>query len=467
MPIGAGGMGEIYRAEDVKLGRPVAVKLLAARFADDEASRARFTREALAAARLSGHPNIVTIYDVGEWDGRPFIVMEYLAGGTVADRIGPGGVTPDEALAWLRETAEALDTAHRRGVVHRDVKPANLLLDADGHVHVSDFGIARVVDETTSGLTIAGSIVGTAGYLSPEQARGERVTSASDRYALGVVAFELLTGTRPFQRESDTAEAAAHVSDPVPRASERSRVPPAVDDVLARALAKGPEERYASAAALVEALAWALRGEPTRATVPLAPRAVHRRPRRLPLLAAAGLILAGAGGAVLAAAVVDDGAPQAGEKPGPVVTEQVTEVRTEVLTTTLPGETVVDTVVETATVAAPAEQPAPAPAAQGDGHALNDEGYALMNQGRWAEALPLLEQAVRDLRGVGPEDPYEAYANYNLGVTLVRPGRCEEAMKPLRRSDRLQDREELDRALAEAQACAGRGRDKDEDEDED
>jgi serine/threonine-protein kinase len=197
--VGRGGMGEIYVAEDTVLGRHVAIKLLDERFARDEQIRARFTREALTAAKLSGHPNIVTIFDVGEYEGRPFIVMEYLSGGTVADRARGGRVEPEEALAWLAQAASALDDAHAAGVVHRDVKPANLLLDERGNVHVADFGIARVADESTAGMTAAGTILGTAGYLSPEQARGDPATSASDVYALGIVAYELLTGGRPFE----------------------------------------------------------------------------------------------------------------------------------------------------------------------------------------------------------------------------------------------------------------------------
>src|SRR5436309_64424 len=140
--VARGGMGEIYSATDESLGRVVAVKLLAERYAADEEIRRRFTREALAAARLSGEPNTVTIYDVGEWAGRPFIVMEYLGGGSLAEQLARGLPSPTQALAWLEEAAVALDAAHEHGVVHRDVKPGNLMLDQAGHVHVADFGIA-------------------------------------------------------------------------------------------------------------------------------------------------------------------------------------------------------------------------------------------------------------------------------------------------------------------------------------
>jgi len=207
--IARGGMGEIYRAEDADLARTVAVKVLSERFADNEAIRGRFTREGLAAARLSKAPHTVTIFDVGEHEGRPYIVMEYLAGGSLADRLTREGAQPlGRALEWLRQAAAALDAAHASGIVHRDVKPANLLLDDDDGVKVADFGVASAAH--LASFTEAGTVVGTAGYLAPEQARGETATPASDRYALAVVAFELLTGVRPFERESSTAEALAH-----------------------------------------------------------------------------------------------------------------------------------------------------------------------------------------------------------------------------------------------------------------
>src|SRR5919199_1670947 len=232
-------MGEIYRATDDVLGRAVAVKILADRFAEDAAIRERFTREALAAARLSGEPNIVTIFDVGEWNGRPFIVMEYLGGGSLATVLRQEGEQPPErALEWLEQAARALDAAHAQGVVHRDVKPGNLLLDRNGAVHVADFGIASAAG--LDSLTITGTVLGTAGYLSPEQATGNRATPASDRYSLAVVAYEVLTGKRPFHADSPTAEASAHVNAPVPSVCELSDLPCELDPVFRKALAKEP-----------------------------------------------------------------------------------------------------------------------------------------------------------------------------------------------------------------------------------
>ncbi|MDX6467196.1 MAG: eukaryotic-like serine/threonine-protein kinase, partial [Gaiellaceae bacterium] len=253
-PIGQGGMGEIFRATDTSLGRAVAVKVLAKRYALDEAVRERFTREALAAARLSGNPNIVTIFDVGEHGGRPFIVMEYLAGGSLEERLRADGAEPPAlALAWLEQAASALDAAHREGVVHRDVKPANLLLDRGGTVHVADFGIASAAG--LGSLTQTGTVLGTASYLSPEQAKGERTTPASDRYSLGVVAFELLTGRRPFEGDSVAAEAAQHVTAEIPSVCDvNPETPCELDPVFERALAKDPADRFGSCAEFVAAL---------------------------------------------------------------------------------------------------------------------------------------------------------------------------------------------------------------------
>src|SRR6266513_6050863 len=219
--IARGGMGEIYRATDATLGRAVDVKVLAERYSRDDAIRQRFTREALAAARLSGEPHIVTVFDVGEHAERPFIVMEYLAGGSLEERIRKDGAEEvGLTLEWLEQAATALDAAHRHGVVHRDVKPANLLLDRNGNVHVADFGVASAAGMDS--LTMTGTVMGTAGYLAPEQAQGQRATPASDRYGLAVVAFELLTGTRPYESDSVTAEATAHVNAPIPAASDRN-----------------------------------------------------------------------------------------------------------------------------------------------------------------------------------------------------------------------------------------------------
>src|ERR1700761_3460810 len=266
--LATGGMAAVWCAEDLVLGRTVAIKVLADRFAHDDMAMRRFKREARAAARVSTHAHVVTIYDVGDLEvddrdiestARPFIVMEYLAGGTVADAIRVGAVRRQEAVRWIREAASALDHAHARGIVHRDIKPANFLLNRSRVLHVADFGIARLVSEDT--ITSTGELFGTAAYLSPEQALGREASGASDRYALAVAAFELLTGERPFSAPHFSAQARQHIEEPPPAASEIDpSLPPAVDEVLFTGLAKDPADRPETAGEFVAALEDALRG---------------------------------------------------------------------------------------------------------------------------------------------------------------------------------------------------------------
>jgi tetratricopeptide (TPR) repeat protein len=445
-PIGRGGMGEIFRATDTTLGRAVAVKVLEQRFAQDPAVRERFTREALAVARLSGNPNIVTIYDVGEWRERPFIVMEYLSGGSLEQKLrSEGAQPPRQALEWLEQAANALDTAHREGVVHRDVKPANLLLDRHGRVHVADFGIASAAG--LGSLTQTGTVLGTASYLSPEQAQGERTSAASDLYSLAVVAFELLTGRRPFEGSSAAAEAAAHVTGEVPSVCDvNPSVPCELDPVFAKALAKDPAERYGSCAELVAALRASLE-EAAGATAITAP--VRARPataRRNPswLWPAAALLALAAIGGGAAAALVGGGDQQAQPPTQPTVS---------VRTVTQPGTTVVTTAAAPTTTPPTTATTAAAAPATSDPHSLNDQAWTLMQQGDYASALPLLQQAVQALAGQ-TGDIYTAYANYNLGVTLMNLGQCAEAIPYLEASRALQPkRHEVERALHQARKC--------------
>ncbi|MFZ0089782.1 MAG: serine/threonine-protein kinase, partial [Solirubrobacteraceae bacterium] len=269
--LASGGMASVWCAEDLLLGRTVAVKVLSERFTHDEMAVRRFKREARAAAQVSTHPHVVTIFDVGDVptdngspDGRAFIVMEYLAGGTLGDAIRVGAVRRQEAIRWVREAASALDHAHARGIVHRDIKPGNFLLDRSRVLHVADFGIARMVSEDT--ITSAGELFGTAAYLSPEQALGREATGASDRYALAVTTFELLTGERPFLAQHFTTQARQHIEAAPPFASERDRtLPSAVDEVLIRGMAKDPVQRFATAGAFVNALQTALSEIPSTA----------------------------------------------------------------------------------------------------------------------------------------------------------------------------------------------------------
>jgi hypothetical protein len=271
--IANGGMATVWAAEDAVLERLVAVKVLAAGYAADPSARRRFTREARAAARVSDHLHVVTIFDIGEMSSPPaqaFIVMEHFAGGTVADRLRSGDPIPvPQALRWLRETASALDAAHAADIVHRDVKPGNLLLDEHGRLAVGDFGIASIAGETA--MTAAGQILGTAAYLSPEQARGRPATPASDRYSLAVVAFELLCGRRPFDGDTPMAQARARIEqEPAAPAGPCA----AAGDALAWGLAREAADRPATATAFVAALENVLgdAAQPTRVMSPRTPR---------------------------------------------------------------------------------------------------------------------------------------------------------------------------------------------------
>jgi serine/threonine-protein kinase len=430
-------MGEIYLARDEVLGREVAVKVLAERFAADASLRERFKREALAAARLSGNHNIVTIFDVGEHDGRPIIVMEYLAGGSLEKRVdGKKPCATAQVLDWLDEAASALDAAHAAGIVHRDVKPGNLLLDDRDHVKVADFGIASAAGMDS--FTQTGTILGTAGYLSPEQARGERATAASDRYALGIVAWELLTGKRPFQSATPTAEALAHVNSPVPSAhAANGALPASFDAVFERALAKDPAARYPHASDFVGELRSAVHEdagdtgwiEPvTRTSAPTRVTAQPSNPRRwwIPLLVAAMI----AGGVLAAVLATRDGKPQAAP-------------RTVVRTVTGPGTTLRQTVTSAPATSAPATSSPTTASSGSSGTSLNDAGFAKMQAGDYAGALPLLEQAVQKLNGTGSTS--EAYADYNLAYTRRALGQCTDVLALLDRSQAIQGhRKEID-----------------------
>ena len=264
--LGHGGMASVYLAYDEKLRRRVAVKVLAANLADDDAVRRRFLREARLAARLS-HPNVVQVYDAGETDQDLFIVMEYVPGTSLAGR---EKLSPDEAVQLVLQACAGLQHAHPAGLVHRDVKPANLLLREDGVLKIADFGIARTADATH--LTQHGTVLGTAAYLAPEQAAGEDVTSAADIYSLGAVLYELLTGRPPYQFDS-LAELAAKQSGGVitPVRDLEPDVPVGTEAVVMRCLARDPRFRPESAAELAADLRAAAdeRWPGTAATEPL------------------------------------------------------------------------------------------------------------------------------------------------------------------------------------------------------
>ncbi len=248
--IGSGGMSTVYRALDETLQRRVAVKLMNREVVADSAQLERFRREARAVAQLS-HPHIVNVIDAGEDEGRPYIVFEYVDGETLKERIRRGGRLPiPEAIAYAIEIARALGAAHARHIVHRDVKPQNVLIDEEGSCKVTDFGIARTLDE--EGLTADGRVLGTTDYVSPEQALGQPVTGQSDLYSLGVVLYEMLTGEVPFRGESQVSVAMKHVREMLPDIHvKRPEVSAALAAVIDRATAKRLQDRYANDAELI------------------------------------------------------------------------------------------------------------------------------------------------------------------------------------------------------------------------
>ena len=251
--VGRGGMGEVYRARDERLERNVALKILADRYAEDEAFRDRLERESRIAASLD-HPNVVPIYEAGEADGRLFIAMRYVEGTDLKALLRrEGALEPVRALAVATQVADALDAAHAKGLVHRDVKPSNVLLDQQGgreHAYLADFGLTQSVSDR--GPT-DGQLMGTVDYVAPEQIRGDEIDGRADIYALGCLLFETLTGTLPFGGASDVAVVYAHLEEEPPRASDRrSELPVAVDAVLHRAMSKAPDDRQPTCRTLVD-----------------------------------------------------------------------------------------------------------------------------------------------------------------------------------------------------------------------
>ena len=325
--IGSGGMSSVYRAFDPTLERWVAIKLMHRDISNDPDQLERFRREARAVAQLN-HPHVVTVIDAGEDDGAPYIVFEYVEGETLKERIRRLGRLPvSEAVAYAIEIGRALESAHANRLVHRDVKPQNVLIDADGRAKVTDFGIARSLE--AQGLTATGRVLGTTDYVSPEQALGHEVTGQSDIYSLGIVLYEMLTGETPFKADTQVAVAMKHVRDPLPDVQRRRpEISAALASVVERSTAKETQNRYPSVSQMVHDLEEVLAIEAARSgqatgeattvlqslsgdTADFVPARL-RRPRRalaltllvLGLLAATGLLLAtrtekGTGGTVV------------------------------------------------------------------------------------------------------------------------------------------------------------------------
>lgn len=437
--LASGGLGDVYRAVDVPLDRPVAVKILAERFAAEEEIRKRFTRAALLAAQLSLEPHVVPIYDVGEVDDRPFIVMQYLPGGSLADVLAREGAQPAaQVLRWLGDAAQALERAHERGVVHGDLKPANMLLDEQRRVRVSDFALATAVGLAAPGEGEAH--LGAASYRAPEQVQGREADAHTDDWALAIVAYELLTGRHPFERR-ESFETAHHVG-----------IPPAADDVFARALAPARSQRFDSCSQFVAALRAALVGRPgatpvrpavTYVTPPAVIAASRRRRQRLlPLIGLVVLAIGGLGAAIVATresshhtanppirvtvtaagtTVRETITAQPVATPAAKTTFTVTETLALPPTTAPRAATTAPAAVSTAPVpatTAPANPPIPG----ASGTALAQEGYQRLESGDAVGAVPLLQEAADKLAGT--HTLAEAYNDYNLASALAKTTGC-------------------------------------------
>ncbi|MFM8600079.1 MAG: Stk1 family PASTA domain-containing Ser/Thr kinase [Mycobacterium sp.] len=274
--LGFGGMSEVHLARDLRLHRDVAIKVLRADLARDPSFYLRFRREAQNAAALN-HPAIVAVYDTGEAETSsgplPYIVMEYVDGVTLRDIVHTDGpMPPRRALEVIADACQALNFSHQNGIIHRDVKPANIMITKNGAVKVMDFGIARAIADTGNSVTATAAVIGTAQYLSPEQARGETVDARSDVYSLGCVLYEILTGEPPFVGDSPVAVAYQHVrEDPIPPSFKRAGISPELDAVVLKALAKNPENRYQSAAEMRADLVRVHSGEKPEAPKVLTP----------------------------------------------------------------------------------------------------------------------------------------------------------------------------------------------------
>jgi serine/threonine-protein kinase len=462
-------MASVWEAEDQMLGRSVAVKVLAGHLAADDRAHRRFEREARAAAALSSHPNVVTIYDVGEHDGRVFMVMELMRGGTVGERLKAGrAIADDTALRWLREAASALDAAHEAGVVHRDIKPANLLLDERDRLAIADFGIARVAMDTQ--LTATGQVLGTAAYISPEQAVGDPATPASDRYALAVVAFELLTGSKPFEAEHFAAQARAHVEDDPPLATVRDpSLPRGVDAVLERGMDKDPAARWGSARAMVDELDRAMGsaapvteptrpiavGEPPTRVAPEPPTSSRRGgggpppvrrgddddgpspPRRgaVPLLAGlAGLLLLAVLGFVLLSGGDDgrDGGNQANTQQNKPRSTPTPTPKAKDKPTATPTATATPTPTPTSTTTPTPTTPPTAGSGLARARQLQLAGYNARRSGDYESALASSVQALKACGAAHALDPC-GFALYEVGADLNALGRNSEAIPYLER----------------------------------
>src|SRR5258708_4592245 len=329
--LGRGGMATVYRARQLNIKREVAIKVIRADLAETADFIKRFEREAETIASLR-HPYILKLFDYGEFGDTVYLVMELVSGGSLAELISKGPLPVATASRLLEQIASALDYSHERGIIHRDLKPQNVLLDEQNNPILTDFGIAKILSQTTS-LTQSGMAMGTPSYMSPEQWMGKALDSRADIYALGIMLFEMLSGQLPFRAETPYSMMHMHVNEqPPPVREQRAELPPGIDQIISKALAKDPDKRYASAGALAEAFKSALtnttgsraRSEVEEATLVDVPapsleliKAPARRQMPLPLIIAAGVVAVVLIGGIIA--IFAGGRPQ----PTPIVTAVV------------------------------------------------------------------------------------------------------------------------------------------------
>jgi serine/threonine-protein kinase len=411
-PIGQGGTSVVYRAEHVRLGRAAALKLLTPRLGEAD-FRDRFLRESKLAASLD-HPNIVPVYDAGEEDDVLYIAMACVDGSDLKALLVEEGRLPlRRALRIVSQIASALDAAHARGLVHRDVKPANILVGRDDRALLSDFGVVKEL--SAGGATRTGAFVGTIEYCAPEQIEGREVDQRADVYALACVFYECVVGTSPFHRSSDVAILNAHLHAAPPRLTKAAPdLPEDLEAVLSKALSKSPLDRYASCGEFVAAVRTAASG-----------RRIHHR--RLALSLA---VLAGAGviGATVALAL---GAALRDAQPPRVTTVTLTPPPPS------PSPVALDTLVLKST----------------DGRTLNDAAFYLINAKEYARAVPFARRAVRYSPGGSVT---HGYATFNLGFSLLKVGRCAEALPLLKHALKIEAPEQgafIRPRIKQAQSC--------------
>jgi serine/threonine-protein kinase len=395
-PLGRGGSSVVYRAEHVKLGRTAALKLLTPALGEPERQE-RFLRESRLAASLD-HPNIVPVYDAGEENGHLYIAMACIEGRDLKALLVQEGKLPlRRALRIVSQIASALDAAHARGLVHRDVKPENILVGAGDRAYLSDFGVVKEV--AALGTTRTGTFIGTIEYCAPEQIEGRDVDQRADVYALACVLYECLVGTPPFHRSSDIAILNAHLHAPPPKLSKAAPdLPEELEPVLAKALSKSPLDRYGTCGDLVSAV---------RAAGAPKPRVSRGR------LAVSLAVLLGAAALGAAAALAVDRLTRKAPVPPPAVTHTVTVTKTVAQTPSLDSLLI----------------------KSNDPRTLNDTAFYLLGAKQYARALPFARKA---MRLADPATPTLGYATFNTGWALYELGRCKQALPVLNRALRLE-----------------------------